>query len=101
MLSSSVDFAFPFVCIMKTKFFTYRRKHEKQKKMELEKHEKAIKFEAKKENEKRSKKEELLWGAMRLGLLKTLQARGAMHLGLLKTLRARPTYARSYYIILI
>ena len=60
---------------MKTVFFTYRGKHEKQKKMESEKHDKAIKFEAKKENEKRSKKEELLGGAIHLALLKGNRAR--------------------------
>ena len=70
--------------------------------MDLENHEKTIKFEAEKENEKRSKKEELLGGAIHLGLLKRNRARGdAIHLGLLKSNRARPTYARSYYIILI
>ena len=62
---------------MKTVIFTYRGKHEKQKKMESEKHEKAIKFEAKKENEKRSKKKELLGGAMHLALLSANHARGA------------------------
>ena len=87
MLFSSVDLAFSLLFVMETMFFTYRGKHEKQKKMELEKHEKATKKEARKENEKRSKKEELLGGAM--------------HLALLKRNRARPTYARSYYIILI
>ena len=75
MLSFSVDLAFSLLFTMKTLFFTYRGKHEKQKKMELENHEKAIKFEAKKENEKRSKKEKLLGGAIHLGLLKRNRAR--------------------------
>ena len=59
---------------------------------------KAIKFEANKSNEKRSKKDELLRGATDMGLVTSIRA---TDLGVVSSSRARPTYARSYYIILI